>query len=214
MKRYIAVLLWCIQILALETIDGFAQDRSITRSEFLTFMSRSEEATKKSPYRKIVTVEIGDAPDGIWKPYSSMVDEVIMPDRSHLTYKSGPPREYVRIGKNIYSKEMNGGWVLTGKEAEGWRVSTASEPIFKGPITEYWILDPNGKEHTTVIKVVSRPEMGKADIETRRLFYTYSFDEMGLLRQQTSIGFNGKNWVKSTENIEYDASIRIETPLN
>lgn len=200
-------------ILVFGSLSVIAQDRVITRTEFLTYMKLSEAATKTSPYRKSVTFETGDSPDGPWKPYSSMIEEVVMPDRSHLIYKTGPPREFVRVGKSQYQREANGNWMLRAEEAEGWRVSPASEPIFKGPVVEYGISDHDGKEYVTVVKVISRPEKGTANYDTELLSYTFSFDAKGLLRQQTSIAFNGKDWVRNIENFEYDSSIRIEAPI-
>lgn len=213
MKRFFALLWSTLPIIIFATTGALAQDRMITRSEFLTFMKWSEEATKTAPYRKTITFETGQTQEGPWKPYSSMVDEVITPDRSRLTYTSGPPREFVRIGKSMYSKESNGSWTLAKEEAQGWRVSPASEPMFRGPVIEYWIAEVKGESQETVIKVVSKPEATAVRPETEILFYTYFFDQNGQLSRATSISFNGKNWVKCTENIEYDLDIRIEAPI-
>ena len=187
-----------------------AQSRTTTRAAFVEYMERSDGATKNSPYRRIITIESSDNANGNWAPFSSMVQECILPDRSRLVYRSGPQGEYIRIGKTQYGKESaNRGWVLSDKEAQGWIVTPSSTPGFNGPIIEYLILDP--EKNGTVVKVISKP----SDVTDAKESWTYeySFDDKGFLVRFRSIGYNGSRLTRRTEEFEYDPNIKIEAPI-
>jgi hypothetical protein len=217
MKRRNHRLILILLVLTAAAIVGAAQDRTISHAELFAFMKRSDDATKISPYRKSITIETGEAPDGSWKPYSSMMEEIILPDRSRLTYKSGRQGEFLRIGKTIYAKENgHGPWERSPREAEGWLVTPSSTPVFKGPIVDLTFVGSNGSNENgvTEIRVVSKPKPGSPNLEKETLTYTYFFDEKGLLFKHESIAFNGTNWLRRTEIYEYDLSISIEVPVS
>jgi hypothetical protein len=199
----------------------FAQEVS-TRAEFLSFMKRSETATKGVPIRTTTTVETGEHANGPWKPYSSWVETRVLPDRSHVTYLTGPSvqaglaLESIRNGKDIFAKQQDGEWTRRPDKAEGWLVSPASEPGFRGPAVKYEmvnIVDDFIDVNSTVIRVVSFTKQDVESSDTTTLTYIYVFDDKGVLRKQESIAHNGRNWLRRRETYEYDKRIKIQAPV-
>lgn len=211
MIRTLGLLLLRVLLLLLSSSGLMAQERAITRLEFLGMMRMSEDLTKSSPYRYSVTIEIGAGPNGPWEPYSSWLDERVLPDRSHLIYTSRIRGEVIRVGKVIYRKEVNGSWVRHPDEAKGWVVNPASAPGFNGPIVEYWSI-PFEDDGATV-KVISRPQEKSAKFDEEIYTYFYHFDQNELLYKKRSTSFNGTNWVHRVERIDYDPNIIIEAPI-
>lgn len=202
-------------VLTAGIFTSFAQETATTRAEFLIELKKSDELTKSSPYRRKTHIETGETSIGPWKAYSAAVEECIAPDRSHLTYETPPDREFIRVGKIIYSKEASGTWVRNPNDAEGIVVSPSSAPSFTGPIVEYTIVHDRDvdEKRWKVVKVVSRPQVDSTDLAQKILTYKFWFDEKGILFKFESTAFNGKNWVNRTETLTYDPEIRIEEPI-
>lgn len=203
----------CLLTVSISTLT--AQESEITRADFLGLMKRSDDVTKASPHRIKATVETGMTLAGPWEPYSSMVEERVLPDRSYTVYTSRLRGETLRVGKVNYRKQRDGSWVRHPEEAQGWLVTPSSEPMFAGPVVEYWRITHNESTEGkgTAVKVVSKPKVESPELATGTLTYVYYFDDKGVLYKHLSTAFNGKNWVKTTSVYEYDPKIKIEAPI-
>lgn len=189
-----------------------AQDARMSRHDFLALMQRSEGITGMSSYRRTTVIETGTSAFGTeWTPYSSSVEDAIPPDRSRLIFTSRIPGEYLRIGRNQYRKEKNGSWTLSENEAQGRIINPASTPGFNGPVVEYCaLIDPeNDRGKGKAVRVVSK--LDTVD-EKKAVFYTYWFNEKGIVIRIQSIAFSEDRFIRRTENIENDPNIAIETP--
>ena len=222
MSRFVVSV--CFALLAVFAYHSavFTQQAVMTRAEFLSHLKRSETATKGVPIRTSTTVETGEQANGPWMPYSSWVETRVLPDRSHLTYLTGPSvqaglaLESVRIGQDVFAKERLGTWTRRPDKAEGWLVSPASAPVFQGPAVRYEsvdIVDEFIDVNANVIRVVSGATPDAEINEQTSLTYIYVFDNKGILRKSESITYNGRNWIRRREAFEYDPNIKIDDPV-
>ncbi len=188
------------------TIFVSAQDKEIKLDDLLGYLATSRATTNNGPYRSRVTVEISDDTSGPWRSYSSWVDEVVPPDRSHFTYTSGRKGDFIKIGKAAYSRQPNGDWVVTSVVSISIPNIPMARPGFAPSTTFTESLGDDGVLTVTAIT--------KNKGNAKNLFiYTYSFDEHGVLIAKSNTGFNGSNWVKQTNRLEHDSSIRIVAPI-
>jgi hypothetical protein len=192
-----------------------AQEKEITAEEFQAFLKKSIAVTKTSPYRKTVTVETGDSPRGSWKPYSSWVSEYVFPDRSHDRYASGSQGESIWIGNIFYRRSTDESWSASRKPT-GLSVSSPSSLRgFGDRLVKFHITSTNAPEENpaVIIREISKRKNAAADADERLIYFSSWFFENGVLNKYENIGFNGRDWVRTTEIYEYDRNIRIEAPL-
>lgn|GEM_PF-5138533 len=193
-----------------------AQDGEGTRSQFLAQVKQSYGLTKDSPFRNITVVETGDtATTKDWKPYSSWVEGIIAPERLHFKYTSRGNGEFIQIEKTRYSIDPQGRWTRTVEERKLDRVNPASPRLgfANNSTTFYNISSELPEKNLTAFRLVSKREPELQDPEKSIFIYTFWFDERGVLCKQDSIAYNGRNWVRTTQNYEYDLNIKIEAPI-
>ena len=111
-------ILWVSLGMILLSSIVLCQETRIDRSEFLASMRKSETATKGIPYRTRTTIETGPTHNGPWQPYSSMVEERVVPDRSHLIYTSRNRGEYIRVGRSTVRGRTEAGQRILGRLKE------------------------------------------------------------------------------------------------
>jgi hypothetical protein len=204
-------------VLSIGPSVSIGQTTEITSDDFQAYLRNSNAVTKTISYRINATVEMGDTPNSNWRPYSSLVDENVFPDRSHITYITPDKREFIRVGKSVYGKNADGTWSRTFSEI-GNVVTGPSSPRMIGSgdqITSFYLSqsDSQYEGKAIVIKVVSRVKDDALEADKKTVYHTYWFDGRGVLYRYENVGFNGSNWVHRTETYEYVSNIEIETPL-
>lgn len=203
--------------LALTTVGAsavIAQDRGITREQFQGYLSISREATGESPFRNRTVIVTSENPTGPWKPYSSWISEVVLPDRSHLAYTSGRVGEFIHIGKRSFSKQADGIWQESENTIRGSMSVPAARVAFGKPVVIYTETRSHAGPELNIVTIIRRPDANAQVLGKDTVTYTYSFDRNGVLIEFRSIAHNGYNWVRRTESFEYDSEIKIDAPIN
>jgi hypothetical protein len=199
------------------TVSASRQAMQAIRAKLVAAMKKSFDLTADASYRARTTVETGSSSTGKnWSPYSSWVIEGVFPDLFHLAYTSGRRGDFVWMGKTKYSsEEANGDWLRTEEKIGRSPQNPASAIGLSGPNFEFYDASAeSGDSGVTVFRVVKNPVRDTADFEPKIVTWTYWFDERGLLFKHDSIGYNGRNWVRTTENYEYDPTIKIDVPIS
>ena len=194
----------------------FGQDVSALRSELIAAMKGSFEKTKATPFRTRTKVEMGLTPTTQdWEPYSSGVIETILPDMSHFTFTSGRTGEYVRIGDTSFIRDEKGGWRSHVTKSAWWSISNPAAALgLNGRSFEFYTESSGSNRNVKVYRVVKTQDTGAEDLEKRKITWIFSFDKTGVLFEHESTGYNGRNWVRTTESFEYDPNIKIEAPIS
>jgi len=193
----------------------FSQDVETLRSEFQAAMRKSVELTKDISYRTKITVEMGTTSTTTdWQPYSSRVVESSFPDRAHVTFTSSIKSEFIQIGKVRYETSPNGTWVRTEVSKDPPIRNPAAAIGVSGPSFEFSKTSSQADDgDATIFCIIKNPEPGAKDF-AQVVTFTFWFDGKGILYKFDSIAYNGKAWVRTTSNYEYDPSIKIEAPIN
>lgn len=201
-----------LALLFVNVFEVSAQKTGISNKDLVSYFQRSQKATGDGPFRNRTVIETGETHDGPWKPYSSWIYQVILPDRSHLQYTSGRVGEFIHIGERSFSMAANGGWTES-KDTISGSTSSPSNPFraFRGPVVVY---TEDREGDMLRVTVTSKPSAEAEPSHTKTLTHMYYFDSTGVLKREQSIGYNGSKWVRRTETFEYDPNIRIVAPID
>ena len=215
MKTISTAALTGLIVVIIGTGVGIGQDAGTLPSEFRAAMRKSFELTKDVSYRNNVTVEMGSTSTTTeWQPYSSRVAAFSFPDRAHIIRTSRINGEFIQIGKVTYQTYQNGTWVRSEVQKDPSITNPAAGIGVGGPNFEFSKATPDSPDgQATVFRIVKNPEPGTKDFDKQVLTWTYWFDDKGILYKHESIGYNGTNWVRTTEVYEYDPTIKIEAPI-
>jgi hypothetical protein len=210
---------FCLVVFVTYTIGVsaiIAQDGETARSQFFAKIKQSYALTKDSPIRNITTVETGDtSTTKDWKPYSSWIEELILPDRQHFKYTLRGSGEFIQIEKTKYHTDPQGHWTSTFEEGGPSLLNPASPRFgFADDSTVFSNISSEVPEKdVTVFRLMYKRKPVLEDPEKSIFVKTFWFDERGVLFKEDVIGYNGRNWVRTTQNYEYDPNIRIEAPI-
>lgn len=127
-----------------------------------------------------------------------------------MAYKTPMQREFVRIGKYLYSRtDPNSKWELN--EDKGW-ANYPNNPAGRfgfPPWSEFSLVSSDGKAAT--IRVVAKRSVDADEKHTDIVVFV--FDSKGILIQKEEIGYNGWSFVRRIEDYEYDSNIKVEAPI-
>lgn len=210
---------FCAVVIAIFTIGTsgvVAQDGDAARMQFFALVKQSYALTKDVPFRNVTIVETGDtATTKDWRPYSSWIEELIVPGRLHLKYTSRGVGEFIQVDKSKYILDSQGHWTSTNEERGLDRVNPASPRLgFADDSTVFYNISPEiPDKNVTAFRLLYKRKPALDDPETSIFIKTFWFDPSGVLYKEDVIGYNGKNWVRTTQNYEYDPNIKIEAPI-
>ncbi|HVF48104.1 MAG TPA: energy transducer TonB [Pyrinomonadaceae bacterium] len=201
--------LLCVVVMLVGVPAAAAQDKVISLADLDLYYQHSEKASFKWPWSVRTTVEMGDAPKGQWKPYSSATYSVVPPDRGHFVYTSGRKGEFIHIGAISYSKADDGTWSRRDDTIKGSLVSPSAIKRFGDGEISY---TESRSGDIRVVTVISKPSADADHLDPRTRTYISYFDNRGVITCEESVAHNGTNWVRTTHLYIFDPNIRIEAP--
>lgn len=213
---------FCLMLVLLSFAGVFAQEKTITESEFNAIYDKAKEKRESNPYRMTTTFK--NTVEG--KPESAnsgtVVMESVSPTMSRIVLKTNfesesKERERVKVNDKIYTREDGAAWKQESTENRTPVNRTSGE----NTNAEYKFIGSemlNGQKAAVYQKTESRKrirERDKAEINSD-INTKYWFGENGDLMkvERTATVHIGDEIIHSSFNrtFEFDPNIKIETP--
>jgi hypothetical protein len=199
------------QTLLVGCLGVVAQDREITRSEFMLYMSRALQAAKDMSFRERATTEMSDFPIGPWEYHDSYRRENVFPDRYHFIHLDDPFGESIQIGRVLYHKAGKRPWTVSEPGAPG--ISTPAGIALQSDFKDGECKVGADNDLTAIRCASKRKYLQNKETDMIRRFNTFWLDGSNRIVKLESIVFTSRNWARTILLFEYDPSIRVEAPM-
>lgn len=203
------LLLFCVSVIA-----AVGQETKVTRAEAYEYFRASGRQIAGASFRDTTNIFQGDTPNGPWKPYSSWINLVVPPDRSHLTYTSGRSGDFINIGRERYARANAAEpWVRADDGISNFTSITVPSSPSNVPGDDDTIISMTVEKTPafSILRIVTAKKAATA--EKDKGFAEYFFDEKGILTKKNTVFHNGFWFVRRIEVYEYNPEIKIEAPI-
>ena len=194
----------------------YSQAASMTDLEFSKMLSAANKIARSTPYRDKMMLELAVSVDGPWERYSYQETERIGPERSRHVQFTGNRFETIVIGDLVYQRKADGPWIRSRRSKPQ---STQTVWTINEATAEY---TRNTASAESLPIVVERTLTGGSARTKDGTVFDRSgtsriwFDAQGRIVKEEHITFNHERqrFSRTTRDIEYDPTIRIESPID
>jgi hypothetical protein len=194
----------------------YSQAEVITAAEYAGMLSAANNIARSTPYRDKMTVEFADSVDGPWERYSYQETEWIAPDRNRNVQFTGNRYETIQIGDSVYKRKAGGPWTRNQRTIPQ---STQTVWTIKESSAEYILHRATTEGGNTIVERTFTGGLVRSIDGTVFERFAKSrtwFDTQRRVVKEESITYNHqhKSFHRTTREIEYDPTIRIEAPID